>query len=83
MKFLDRCTEMKKEVKWSRMPCKADEIRRMAHQILSKGIAPLPKPYNSHRIIRALFIPESTRRVNRTPEGVLIVTGDDLVRPEG
>ncbi len=70
------------EVKWSRRPCKAEEIRRMARQVPAKGIPLLPKPYNSRRIVHALFIPEATRKVSKTPEGVFVVTADELIRLE-
>ncbi len=69
------------EVKWSRKPATLDEMRGMARQFLAKGIPPLPKLYNSRRIIHALFIPETVRKISKTPEGVFIVTADNLIRP--
>lgn len=70
------------EVKWSRKPYKMDEIRQMGRQILAKGVPSLPKPYNSLQILRAIFIPESIQKISKTPEGVFVVTGEDLVRDE-
>ena len=70
------------EVKWSRKPYKADEIQQMARQILVKGVPPLPKPYSSLQILRAIFIPETVQKISKIPEGVFVITGDDLVMPE-
>ncbi len=68
------------EVKWSRKPCKVEEIQRTARQFLAKGLPPLPKPYNSRQIVYAIFIPETAQRISKVPEGVFVVTGNDLIR---
>ena len=70
------------EVKWSRKSFNTDEINRMGRQILAKGIPPLPKPYNRRQIVHAIFIPETKQKVSKTMEGVFVITGDDLIRPE-
>ena len=68
------------EVKWSGRPYSADEIMKIAHQLLLKEIPPLPKPYSARKIVYAIFIPEIKRNISKTAEGVFIVTGDDLIK---